>query len=68
MSRDLLNHIADGETVATIIPERELFNKATARYASIFELIQQDDSIYKQNKKFVEQANQLFKELANKIK
>lgn len=68
MSRDLLNHIADDETVATIIPERELFNKATARHASIFELTQQDDSIYKQNKKFVEQANQLFKELANKIK
>ena len=68
MSRDLLNHIADDETVATIIPERELFNKATARHASIFELTQQDDSIYKQNKKFVEQANQLFQELADKIK
>ena len=68
MSRDLLKHIENDETVATIIPERELFNKATARHASIFELANQDESVLKQNKKFIEQADQLFQQLANKTK
>lgn len=68
MSRDLLKHIENDETVATIIPERELFNKATARHASIFELASQDESVLKQNKKFIEKADQLFQQLANKTK
>lgn len=67
MSRDFLKHIADDETVATVIPERELFNKATAKHTSIFELAQKDDFIYKQNKKFIDQANQLFQDLENKV-
>ncbi|MBS0953545.1 ParA family protein [Lactiplantibacillus plantarum] len=68
MSRDFLKHIKNNETVATIIPEREFFNRATARHASIFELANQDESIFKQNKKFIEQAEHLFQELANKTK
>jgi chromosome partitioning protein len=68
MSRDLLKHIEGDETVATIIPERELFNKATARHASIFELANHDESILKQNQKFIENADHLFQELANKTK
>ena len=68
MSRDLLKHIEGDETVATIFPERELFNKATARHASIFELANHDESILKQNQKFIEHADHLFQELANKTK
>lgn len=68
MSRDLLKHIENNETVAAIIPERELFNKATARHASIFELASKDESVLKQNQKFIEQADQLFQQLANKTK
>lgn len=68
MSRELLQHIADDETVATVVPERELFNKATANHSSIFELVKNDDSIYKANKKFIEQVNQLFEELTMKTK
>lgn len=68
MSRDLLKHIEGDETVATIIPERELFNKATARHTSIFELANHDKSVLKQNQKFIKKADHLFQELASKTK
>lgn len=68
MSRDLLKHIEGDETVATIIPERELFNKATARHTSIFELANHDKAVLKQNQKFIKKADHLFQELASKTK
>lgn len=68
MSRNLLKHIEGDETVATIIPERELFNKATAKHASIFEIANQDKAVFKQNRQFMVQADHLFQELSNKTK
>lgn len=68
MSRDLLKHIEGDETVAIIIPERELFNKATARHTSIFELANHDKAVLKQNQKFIKKADHLFQELASKTK
>ena len=65
---DLLKHREGDETVATIIPEREHFNKATARHASIFELANHDKSVLKQNQKFIKKADHLFQELASKTK
>ncbi|MBS0936366.1 ParA family protein [Lactiplantibacillus plantarum] len=66
MSRNLLKHIEGDETVATIIPERELFNKATAKHTSIFEIANQDKTVLKQNRQFMVQADHLFQELLNK--
>ena len=64
MSRDLLKHIEGDETVATIIPERELFNKATARHASIFELANHDKSVLKQNQKFIKKSRSSFSRIS----
>lgn len=68
LSHELLSHIENDETVATIIPKREIFKTATANHTSIFDLIEQDTAIYKRNKKFIEQLNDLFQELTDKIK
>ena len=45
-----------------------LFNKATARHTTIFELDNHDKSVLKKNQRFIKKADHLFQELASKTK
>ncbi|MFZ2715411.1 MAG: ParA family protein [Streptococcus suis] len=59
-SRELLDHIKDDKTVLTIVPEREIFNKATTQHLSVFDFSEIDTKIAQSNKKAIVEINNSF--------
>lgn len=59
-SRELLDHIKDDKTVMTVVPEREIFNKATTQHLSVFDFSEIDTKIAQSNKKAIVEINNSF--------
>ncbi|MBW9331839.1 ParA family protein [Lactococcus raffinolactis] len=63
-SRELLEHIQKDETVIGLIPEKELFNRATLEKKSISEM-KENQAVYIKNKSFFNSIDETFLKISS---
>jgi chromosome partitioning protein len=63
-SRELLEHIQKDKTVIGLIPEKELFNRATLEKKSIAEM-KEDQAVYIKNKSFFNSIDETFLKISS---
>lgn len=63
-SRELIEHIEKDSSIIGLIPEKELFNRATLERKSISEM-KEDKAIFLKNKSFFENLDNTFEKISN---
>lgn len=59
-SHELLKHIQGDKQVIAVVPDREIFNKATTQHLSVFGLAAQDKNITYDNRKLLNELPTIF--------
>ena len=71
-SQDLVEDLKDDDRVLGFVPHKELFNKSTLMsnevgvQPSVYDLIENDERLQRENKEFIKQLDQVFDRILEK--